>query len=241
MNRLTTTIQKDMVVQIRNHIYTISLSLAVLFSIIFAALLKPDSIPIVIPAVMLLIVGGTTLVFIGGLILEEKETGILSALMLSPLRIKEYLWSKIITLTFLSTVEVGIMIGVPIAFFFYSKGTALPNLFLLLVGVLILNVMYTLLGIGLTVRYKKITDYMIPIVMIMIALQLPIIYYGKIVESPLFLVIPSSAPVMVIQGAFNQLPAWQWIYAVSYNLIILLGLLKWAFRSYHHYIVRKMR
>ncbi len=241
MNRLTTTIQKDMIVQIRNHIYTISLSLAILFSVLFSIILKAEHIKTVIPATMLLIVGGTTLVFIGGLVLDEKENGILSALILSPLKIGEYLWSKIITLTLLSTIEVGIMIGGPIAYFYYSGGTPLPNLIILFFGVLVLNLLYTLLGIGLTVRYKKITDYMLPIVMIMIVLQLPIIFFGNVLKSPFFLVIPSSAPVMVIQGAFEKLASWEWIYAIGYNIIILSGLIKWAFQSYDRHIVRKMR
>ena len=106
---------------------------------------------------------------------------------------------------------------------------------------LILNLIYTFLGIGLTVRYKKITDYMIPVVMIMIILQLPIIYYSKILQSPIFLVIPSGAPVMIIQGAFEELESWEWIYAIGYNIIILAGLLKWTFKSYDKHIVQKMR
>lgn len=241
MGRLSSSIQKDTMIQARKNLYAISLGLAVIFSLIFCFILKPDQLKIVIPAAMLLIVGGSTLLFVGALIMDEKESGVLSALVVSPLTSREYLLSKIITLTFLSTLEVGIMTGIPLAYFHGKFGVELPNILLLAVGIVILNMSLTALGIIVAVRFKKITDYIVPILVVMIFLQVPIIYFSGIMNSHVFLAIPSSASVMIIRGAFGALEPWQWIYAGIYNAVIVASLLIWAVASYEKHIVRKMR
>lgn len=240
MKPMTSTIKKDVIIQARNKLYAISIGLAVIFAIIFSILLKPDQIVTVIPAAMLLLVGGTTLVFVGGLILSEKDEGILNAIIVSPLSTRAYLTSKMITLTFLATIEIIIMVGVPIVYLSIVKGTPLPNFFILIVGIIIINLLYTIVGIGMTVRFKKITDYMIPVVMLMILLQVPIIHFWHIFEHPIFLIIPTSAPIMFIQGAFTPLASWEWIYATVYMGCLLIVLTKWAFKSYNKHIIMKM-
>ena len=197
MSRLLSTIQNDIVIQVRKNFYTVTMILALLFAVIFSLILRADQIRTIVPAAMLLIVGGTTMLFIGALILEEKEKGILKALLLSPLGPGRYLMSKVVTITFLSTLEIGIMIGGPIAYFHASAGTALPSVLILSVGVIVLNLIYTLLGLAITVRFRKVTDYMIPVVVVMILLQAPILYFTNIVPHPALLAIPSSVPVMM--------------------------------------------
>ena len=98
MRRLLATIKTDISVQSRNQFYTIAIAIALVFAIILSQLIRPEQIITVIPALLLLIVGGTTLLFVGGLIIAEKDEGTLSAIIVSPLRPTEYLWSKIITL-----------------------------------------------------------------------------------------------------------------------------------------------
>lgn len=240
MNPMTSTIRKDVKVQVRNKLYAISIGLACVFAIIFSILLKPEQIITVIPAAMLLLVGGTTLVFVGGLILSEKEEGILHAIIVSPLSAKAYLGSKIMTLTFLASIEVMIMVGIPIIYLSIIKGTRLPNLFILIVGIIVINLLYTILGIALTVRFNKITDYMIPVVMLMIILQIPIVHFWQIFEHPLFLIIPTSAPIMFIQGAFISLTFWEWLYAIVYMGLMLIGLTKWALKAYDKHIIMKV-
>ena len=140
MSRLGSTIRNDVIIQVRKNFYTVSLIIAVLVAVTTCFAFKAEHIRIVIPAAMLLLVGGTTLVFIGGLIMEEKEKGILYAVLLSPLRIWEYLWSKIISLTVLATLEVGLMVGVPLAWFHSEQGIELPSIWILAAGIILMLV-----------------------------------------------------------------------------------------------------
>lgn len=241
MSRFASTFQKDVMIQARNNMYSISLIVAVLFAIVFTFILNPEFLRSIIPVALLFIVGGTTIIFIGALIMDEKELGILNAFSITPLSIREYLWSKIVSLTFLATLEVGIMIGIPIAYAYINEGVALPNVLMLILGIVSVNVIYTVLGIGIVVRFRKLTDFLLPTVLIMIFLQVPILYYAKIITSNLILIIPSAAPIMLVQSAFNTLETWQWIYGIAYTIAWLVGLILWAFNSYKLHVVEKMR
>lgn len=240
MRRLLATIKTDISVQFRNQFYTIAIAIALVFAIILSQLIRPEQIITVIPALLLLIVGGTTLLFVGGLIIAEKDEGTLSAIIVSPLRPAEYLWSKIITLTLLATLEVVVLIGGALAIMSFSRNIAWPNLIIFLTGIIAINIAYTILGIALSVRYKKITDYVVPVLFIAIFLQLPIIYFWGIFEHPLFLLIPSSAPIQLIQGSLLKLEAWQWFYAIGYIVLQLTVLTGWAYQAFDTHIIRKV-
>lgn len=240
MSRLASTIRKDMIVQSRNNIYTMTLVVALLFAIVFSILLKPEHIGVIIPAAMLFIVGGTTVVFIAILIMDEKELGLLNAMTVTPLSTKEYLIAKVGSITFLASLEVAIMLGVPIVLGYYRVGIQLPNFVFLVLGVIIVNLMYSLLGVGLIVRFEKFTEFMFPAVMIMVFFQIPAIYYAGILSTKAILLIPSAAPVMLIYGSFNQLEVWQLIYGIGYSVIILAGFAFWAYRAYVKHVVRTL-
>jgi len=241
MGKFFSTFQKDVMVQVRNNIYGVTFIIALLFAVVFTFALNPNIISLAIPAAILFLVGGTTLAFIGGLILDEKDKGILLAMVLSPLSTKQYLWSKIASITFLAVLEIGIMAGGPVAYFTLAKGVALPNIPIFIVAIIAINLLYSLLGVTITVRYRKMTEYMIPVVFCMIFFQIPILYYANIITSPLLLAIPSAAPVMLVHGAFNSLELWQWIYSFGYTALILVVLSYTAIRAYKKYIIGKLR
>ena len=240
MSRLGSSIQNNMIIQVRKNYYSVTLLIAVLVAVVTALLFKPHQIRTLIPAVMLLIVGGTTFVFIGGLIFDEKEKGILSALAVSPLSVGEYIWAKIISLTFLSTLEVGIMVFGPVIWFSLRADIEMPRVLPLVSGIVILNLLYTLAGLSITVYFRKITDFLMPMTGIMIFLQIPVLYFAGIIKHPIFLAIPSAAPVMIIQGAFISLELRQWIYAGSYVLCQLVVLVIWSYRSFVRNIMERM-
>jgi fluoroquinolone transport system permease protein len=201
-----------------------TLVVAFLFAIVFSVLLSPEHIGAIIPPALLFIVGGTTVVFVAILIIDEKELGILNALTVTPLNSKEYL----------------IMLGVPITLAYYRVGLELPKFFLLALGVLIINTIYSMLGVGLIVRFGKFTDFMFPAVIILVFFQVPSLYFADIITSKLLLLIPSAAPVMLVYGAFNSLEVWEWIYGIGYSVLVLIGFALWSYKAYMKHIVENL-
>ena len=237
MKRLLSTIKTDVTVQVRNKLYTVGMSVAVLIAIMLSQLAAPDELPAVIPATMLLIIGSTTLIYVAGMIVFERDEGTINAVIVSPLRISEYLWSKIISLTFLATLEAAVMVGGALLILGFSLAITVPNVALLLLGIIAIGILYTLIGVILIARFDKITDFLIPMSAVFSVLQLPFLYFLGWVEHPLFLLIPTSAPTVLMQGAYVPLSAWEWFYAIGYTVLLIPGLTFWAYRAFEKHIV----
>ena len=69
MTRLFSAIKTDVTVQVRNKLYAIGIGVAVLVAVMLAWLAEADQLPSVVPALMLLVIGGTTLLYVAGMIL----------------------------------------------------------------------------------------------------------------------------------------------------------------------------
>ncbi len=240
MTRLLSAMKTDVVVQVRNKLYAIGIGVAVLVAVMLAWLVGADQLPSVVPPLMLLVIGGTTLLYVAAMILFEHDEGTLHAVIVSPLRPSEYLWSKIITLTALATLESITMIGGGMLIMSLSEAVPLPNIPILLFGILAIGVMYTLMGIVLVVRYDKITNFLMPMAALFTVLQIPFVHFWGVIVHPGFLVIPTSAPTMLMQGAFMPLSAWEWLYAIGYTTVWIAGLTVWAYRAFHRHIIMKL-
>ena len=102
MTRLVSTIRWDAQLQIRNGFYYASAFVAVVSILVLSQLrLSPDTLALLLPAIVLQNIFINTFYFIGGLVLLEKGDGTLEGLIVSPLRKEEYLASKVVTLTLL--------------------------------------------------------------------------------------------------------------------------------------------
>lgn len=237
MSRLWTAMKTDVTIQVRNNLYAIGLSVAALTAVLFAWLANPGQLAALVPTLLLLVVGGTTFLYVGALIFFEKDQGTLQATIVSPLRPSEYLWSKIITLTGLAILEAAIMVGGSLLLMRFSSDVPVPNIPLLLAGIVGMGVLYTLMGIILMVRYQTFTDFLVPMAAIVSVLQLPFLYFWGVFDHPLFLIVPTSAPAMIVRGAFTRLAAWEWTYALGYMALLLVALALWAYQAFHKHVV----
>lgn len=239
MTRLIAAMRMDVTVQWRNKLYVIGIVAGVLVAGVLALLFAADQLYLGVPTLMLLVVGGSTLLYVAGLITFERDEGTLSAVIVSPLRTTEYLWSKVITLTGLATLESAIMIGGAMLILGRNGAVPVPNIPIMLIGIISMGVIYTLLGVVLIVRYDKITDFLLPMAAIASILQLPLFHFLDVVVSPLFLIIPTSASTMLIRGAYIPLTTGEWLYAVGYTAIQIVVLAIWAYRAFNTHIIRK--
>ena len=233
MNRFTAALRTDVITQVRNRLYIIGPVASILFAIFAGLVSNPSNYFRAIPVFLLLVVGGTTLMYVAAMILFEKDEGTLSAVTVSPLRTWEYLLSKVVSLSLLALLESLILIGLVTRF----QGS---NLLLLVFGNLVIGIIYTLIGIVMIVRYRSITDFLVPLLVVALVLQLPVLYFLGLIESPLLLIIPSSAPTMLIQSAWVPLTTGQWVYALVYSLALVVGLSIWAYRAFYRHIIMKV-
>ena len=240
MNRLLSTMRNDIIVQFRNNLYAIGIGLSVIIAIALSQLAKPHQLEFAVPTLMILAIGGTTLMYVAGMIVFERDEGTINAVIVSPLRVSEYLWSKILTLTLLATLEATIVIGGSMLIMRFRESVSVPNVPILLIGIFSIGIIYTLIGIILIVRYAKITDFLIPMAGYAVVLQLPFLHFLGVYENIAFLAIPTSPSAMLMRGAYVSLSTGEWIYAIGYTALIIVGLTVWAQRAFEKHVVAKV-
>lgn len=240
MSRLVSAMRTDVTVQLRNNLYTIGIITGILVAVAISRLAGPEQLYSVVPGLMLMVAGGSTLLYVAGMIIFEKDEGTLNAVIVSPLRTSEYLLSKVISLTALATLESFVMIGGATLIMSFPGKVSFPDIPLLLLGITAISVIYTLIGIILIVRFDRITDFLIPMSVIAVLLQLPFLYFLGWVPHSAFLIIPTSAPAMLMQGAYISLPAWEWGYAIVYTALQITILSLWASRAFNTHIIQRV-
>ncbi len=232
--RLLSTMRLDATIQWRNRFYIIGVGLSLLLALGLAQFLQPEMVNAVLPMLFLFAIGGTTMLYVAGLLIFEKDERTLEAVIVSPMRVSEYMLSKIVTLTLLATLESLIVVVL-------TQGLDGFNPGLLLAGIILMGVMLTLTGIIMIVRYDSITDFLIPVVTVSLVLQLPALYFTGISDSVLWLIVPTSAPVMLMWAAWFPVESWQVVYGFVYSLVLIAGLYRWARLAFHKHIVLRER
>ncbi len=228
--RLAATMKLDLRLQLRNHLYLFT-AVTTLFVVAFLRLFIPrEALGVFLPAILFFGLGGTTAMFVAAQILFEKGERTLEAMNVTPLRAREYLLSKLLTLTALATLE-GLAIVI------LSYGFAL-NLIMLLLGMIILAAFYALVGFIAVVRYDSATRFLMIVGPLLTPLFIPALGLFGLWSSPILYLWPTQAPLLILEGAFYGLPYWQLLYAVAYSALALLGLYLWAQRAFYAHVVR---
>jgi fluoroquinolone transport system permease protein len=234
MNRLAATTRLDMVVQVRSKLYAIAIGLAVFLGAGMRFLLPGDLLPAILPLFYLFALGGTTYLFVAGMVLYEKSEHTLDAQVVSPLRIDEYLVAKALSLLIVVLVESTLVLGI-------AHGFRDVNLPLFYGGVVLMSVGLTLGGLVQVTRYRSVTDFLLPAATVLIVLQLPWLGLTGIVPSPVWYLIPTMAPTLLLAAALKPVAAWELAYAVAYSLLIIGVLFWWARRAFYYNLIVRGR
>ena len=240
MTRLTSAMKTDFRIQVRNRLYIIGPVVAVFMGLVISQLAGANDLVRAVPVVVLLVIGGTGLLYVGGLVIFEKDEGTLNAVTVSPLRTSEYLLSKVLTLSVLALFEGVILNGVAVFIISRSQPLAPVNVPLLLAGILVVNLVNTLVGVAIIARFDSLTDALVPLIAVGTFLQFPFLYFLELWPSPLLLAVPTGAPAMLMQGAFRPLEAWEWAYGIGYSLVALAALGYWAYHAFRNQLTMKM-
>ncbi len=227
MRHLTATLRLDVLLQAHNKLYTIGLAVAVLLGLLVRFLVPESHIGRGLTGFLILGLGGTTYMFGASMLLLERDAGTLLALRTSTMTIRDYVLSKVLTLTAFSMIESLIVIllsarGVEARWWLVALGTA------------VLGAFYTLLGVGLATGYKAVTTFLLPAgTIVAMICQLPFFSLLGLGPDWLWLLIPTQAPLWLLLGAFEPLATWQWIYASIMSALMLGGAWRFCAHRFH--------
>jgi fluoroquinolone transport system permease protein len=156
-------------------------------------------------------------VFIGTLILYEKTNRSLYALTVTPMEVREYLLTHIITLTSIATagslVLVALTIGLTVNYLYFFPGIILTSAFFVLAGFIAVS------------RFSGVNDYFIAGSFTLLFLNVPLIYHFGLSDSLLFYLFPTQASLLLFSGIFEPVSPVDSIYSV-----VMLSV--WVFLCY---------
>lgn len=232
MRRLAATLRLDVQLQSRNLLYHIGVGVALAVGLAARYFLDPEVIRVLLPVFFLGALLGTTYMFVAAMVLFEKGERTLDAVIVSPLPTREYILSKVLTLTGFGLVESIIVL-------LLAYGFADFHMVPLLAGVLVMGALYALVGTAQVVRYDSVTEFLIPgAILAGMVLQLPFLHALDIWPSPIWYLVPTQAPLLLMKGAFQPIADWEWIYAVGYSFVALVAGYRLAESEFTKYIVR---
>lgn len=168
--------------------------------------------------------------FIGALVLFEKSANTLPALVVTPLKVQEYLWSKAISLTLIalpcSTAMAIAAYGFNINFGYFFLGVTLTSIFFVFFG---------FVGVA---RVKSLNHYLIIMGNLLVPFFLPFLNYLEITDFWLFYIIPSQGSLILLEASFNTVASWKIIYSIICLVIWIYISYILAKRAYKKYLMQ---
>ena len=187
----------DVIVQARNGFYWASAFLIIVISALLLSLPETAraNFAVWVPAILVINLQITTFFFVAGLMLLERDEGMLNALAVSPLSPSGYLVMRTVSLTGLAAVETIAIVWIG----FGTTGTWL----LILGGTVALGVIYTGFGAAVATRYDSVNALLLPASAFVALLLLPLLPHFGLAPRLLFIVHPLEPPMTLIRAGYR--------------------------------------
>lgn len=228
MKRLAVAVKGDVLLQIKYGFYAIYAIITTVYIIILRQL-PYQSLHKAIPFIVFSDPSFLGFFFIGGLILLEKGENTLEFLVVTPLRIKEYLLSKMISLTLLAALTSYV-----ISIFSYGLNF---NKLLFTTGIILTSFFFILIGFIAVARFQTVNGYLLTAIGYITVMSIPLLGYFGLYKNWLFYLLPTQASLILIDGAFAPKKLWEVLYAYSYLGICIILAYRLAYRLFNKYII----
>ncbi len=231
MTRLAATLRNDIRLQLRNGFYYAAGFVAV-FGIIAMSYVPAGFRVLVFPPLVLgnLLMG--TFYFVAGLVLLERGEGTIEALVVTPLRDREYIGSKILTLALLGVLEHLAIVGIV-----HGLAFRVP---VFIAGIVVGAVIYVLAGFLAVARYDAINEMLFPSVVWVVVLSIPFLQYA--VTDPTLLLLfwlhPLQPSLVLMRVAFEPVGPLTIVLASALGFGWAVVLFAASRRAFVRYLVR---
>jgi fluoroquinolone transport system permease protein len=198
MSAFATALRWDVVVQARNGFYWATAFVVLVVGGLLLAVpeaARADEAAWV-PALVAVNLQITTLFFVAGLLLLERDEGTLLALAVSPLTPAAYLASRTLSLTTLGGIETIALVSIAFA--------GSPSWPLLIAGTSALGVIYTGIGASLATRYPSVNALLLPASVVVTLLLLPLLPHFGLAPRAIFLAHPIEPGLVLIRAAYGE-------------------------------------
>ncbi|HAA13750.1 MAG TPA: hypothetical protein DCE41_19480 [Cytophagales bacterium] len=173
------------------------------------------------------------MVFIGALILFEKNERTLQVMAISPVTPAQYLWSKVISMT-------GLALFLGVALAIVGHGWDLNYLWLV-VGITMTAVFFTFVGFLAVARVKSINEYIFLLFPVLVIFNLPILNFLEVTDTWIWYLIPSQGSFLLLEAGFGRdIETWQYVYSLLALPVATFFAYRMSLRAYERHIVAKL-
>jgi fluoroquinolone transport system permease protein len=218
-SRLLRALKWDLRLQLRYHVATAAAVVTLLYVALFRAVPAATGEK---PLVLLLVADPSVLgfLFVGVLVLFERGSNTLQAVVATPLSFSEYLLAKAFSLTLLATAS-GFVMALA------ARGTRFGSA-QLLAAMVLTSLLFVFLGIVGVSYARSVNAYLLLVPVALMPLNLPMLGFVGVFDSPLLFLIPTRASLALFQSAFGPRPAWELVYAALYLPAAVVASFFWA-------------
>ncbi len=218
----------DIRFQMKQGFYLVYVLITIIY-LILLSFLPEDVLAIALPLVVFSDPSVLGLFFIGGIIMLEKVQGVLSVLVVSPLRTIEYIMSKVVSLAFISVLAAFTITG-------FSNYDGV-NWLLLFLSTVLTSSIFTLCGIMINAGCYTVNQYMIKTIPYMLLFVLPCFSLIGFPYSWVFTIVPSVAALRLMLGAYAGIPFFEAIVLIIYLIGVNYLFLRWTIRVFENEII----
>ncbi|NJE04624.1 ABC transporter permease [Thermococcus sp. M36] len=213
-------VRTNLIIGVRDYAYPIYLLIALAYGLMLLAFPR-EYLATMVPLFLFLEPGLVGFMFVGTEIFAEKKDGAIGALAVTPMEWRDYIMAKTLLLGGISVAGAALILTV---------GTrSLDGIPYVLAGSFLVSIVYTLLGIGISAKYRDLDDYFVPIIGVMVVSLLPFAHSHGYLTGEIWKVlylIPSYPALYFFKAPFEE---------ISTETLLLSGLalLAWSALAYH--------
>jgi len=218
----------DILFQLKQGFYTVYTILVVMYLLILFYL--PQSVRMEVTAFIILndtsVMG---IIFVGALVLLEKQQNILQSLFVTPLKLSTYLWSKVLSLTLIAMLASTVIGLLP--------GGMRDNWVAMLSAVILSSVFFTFLGLGVVARVNTLNQYIAGIMAAGLIMAAPIALYFFVPNLSLIFPINAAIDLLITPAAAQSVKGIiaDTAVLICWSIIAFL----WAKNQFIKYIIQK--
>ncbi len=228
MKRFTSLFLWDIKLQAKYGFYYAAVFVTLLW-ITILKMLPPQSLNKALPLILFMDIIFTAFYFMAGLVFLEKVQGVLDAFALTPLKLREYLASKVLTLAAQSVFFAMIILMV-------IRGTDV-NIPAFIAGVTMFSVICSFVGLITATYYGSFSKFLIPSMIPQIIMSIPLFFFFGIYTQWFFYILPTQPYLILVRSAFVPVQSWEAVYCVIYGFFWIFLSYKWAVKKLEQFIL----
>jgi len=229
MKRMMSALTADIRFQFRQGFYLIYLILTVVYIVIIYQV-GPKAALILVPVIIYIDPSMVGFMFTGGLVMLERQQGIIGYLGITPLSTIGYIIAKILSMALLALVA---------AFSIAIASGLVFNPLLLAFGVIIVSIFNSLLGFTASVGSRSMNDYFIRMIPFMFIIIIPTLGFIDMEWFVPLRYMPGFAGVRLIMGCFIEDFANSFLIDASITAAWCLALLFPVVRYFDRKMIRR--